>query len=181
MSAMNFRVTHPLPALIKIEKRFPITHGHTSVISEDTIRASQLTHAYDNPPIRPLPILQEQSSDIIPDVQEVLMERFCVETQLFHRDITRPYLVPANWQIKETVDKYMSDMDQWRTHTHNHDKGTAEIYLQKWDFTIEKTGCLATCACSTDARVQRSWTVVGSVPTLQARSTVLFSGFIHCS
>ncbi len=74
---------------IKIERRSPITHGHPSVISEDTIRASQLAHAYDNPPIRSLPIKQEQSSDIMPDMHDALIARWFEETQLHDREIAR--------------------------------------------------------------------------------------------
>ena len=85
-------IQRPLSSHIKIERRSPVTHGHSSVISEDTIRASQLAHAYNNPPIRSLPIEQEQSSDIMSDRQDTLIARWFEETQLHDREIARAYL-----------------------------------------------------------------------------------------
>jgi hypothetical protein len=97
-----------------------------------------MTHAFENPLIPSLPIRQDPSTDIMFDTQEVLMERFGVEIHLHDPVLGRAYLVPTNWQIDESVDKYTSDMVRWRTHTHNHDMGTASKYLQKWNFTIEE-------------------------------------------
>ena len=96
---------------IQIEWRSPITHGQPLVISEDTIRAAQRVHALDTPPIRPLPINQEQSSDTMIDMHEVLIGRCLEETQLYDRDMASAYLMTGNWQIEVTDDQYTSDIN----------------------------------------------------------------------
>ena len=76
----------------KMESRSPTTFEPAVEISDDMLRAAQLAHAYDNPPIRPLPIKQERYSDITPDIQDVLIARWFQETQLHDRETARAYL-----------------------------------------------------------------------------------------
>jgi hypothetical protein len=124
---------------IKIERRSPIQHGHPLGISEDTIRAGQIVHAIDNPPVRSLPNTKDPSADKIPNMQDVLIVRWGEETQLYDRDVSEAYLATADWHMDEVVHQYISDMDQWRTHTQNSDVSMSTRYLRQWDFDISET------------------------------------------
>jgi hypothetical protein len=81
---------------IKIERRSSSQHGHPLGISEDTIRAGQLVHASDNSPVRSLPNMKDPSTDIMPNMQEVLIGRWGEETQLYERDVAEAYLETAD-------------------------------------------------------------------------------------
>jgi hypothetical protein len=123
---------------IKIERRSSIQYGHLLGISEDTIRAGQIVHASDNPPVRSLPNTKDPSADIMPNMQEVLIVRWCEETQLHERDMAEAYLATADWNMEAAVHQYLSDMHQWRTHTQNSDVSMATRYLRQWDFDISE-------------------------------------------
>jgi hypothetical protein len=91
--AQTLQMTRPnLPHLpIKIEQSSSTQYGYSAGISEDTLRAAQMTHAYENPLMPSLSIRQEPSTDITVDMQAILMERFGVEIQLHDGVIAREH------------------------------------------------------------------------------------------
>jgi hypothetical protein len=140
-SYMPVLMTRPnlpqLPIQIEqIERRSSTPSGYPLGISEDTIRAGQIVHASDKLPVQSLLNMQDPSTDIMPNMQEVLILRWGAETQLYERDVAEAYLATADWHMDEAVQQYISDMLQWRTHTKNSDVSMATRYLRQWDFDI---------------------------------------------
>jgi hypothetical protein len=116
----------------KMEPRSPTTFQPAVEISDDVLRAAQLAPAYDNPPIRPLPIKQERYSDITPDIQDALIARWFQETQLHDRETARSYLMTARWQFDAVLDQYTYDINQWITQTQVNDVRAAATYIRHW-------------------------------------------------
>jgi len=116
----------------KMEPRSPTTFEPAVEISDDMLRAAQLAHAYDSPPIRPLPIKQERYSDITPDIQDALIARWFQETQVHDRETARAYLMTAQWQFDAALDQYTYDINQWITQTQVNDVRAAATYIRHW-------------------------------------------------
>ena len=127
---------HSLPPRVKRE-RSTLIQARPSDISEDTIRAAQLAHVYDNPPIRPLPIRQEPFSDTM-DMQEALIARWFQETQMHDREMASDYLVKADWHIDVAVERYTLDINKWCVQTQVHDVRTAALWIRRWDFDLSQ-------------------------------------------
>ena len=115
-----------------MDPRSPTTFEPDVEISDDMLRVAQLAHAYDNPPIRPLPINQERYSDITSDIQDVLIGRWFQETQLHGRETARAYLMTVQWQFDAPLDQYTYDINQWITQTQVNDVRAAATYIRHW-------------------------------------------------